>query len=79
MVGVLSVYLVLRVFVFSATILTLGVLSSVIALAFFIRWIDRSFSPDYRIVEFLDDEDCHSCPLMKREGSDSVPPFARLK
>lgn len=78
-VGVLVVYLVLRLLVSSSVILASGVLGSVIALAVFIRWIDRSFSPDYRIVEFLDGENCHSCPLIKREGSDSMPPSSRLK
>lgn len=73
-IGVLVVYLALRLLVSSSVIRALGVLGSGIALAVFIRWIDRSFSPDYRIVEFLEGGNCSSCPLVQREESDSMPP-----
>ncbi|MCX7667335.1 MAG: SoxR reducing system RseC family protein [Atribacterota bacterium] len=78
-IWVLVTYLVLHLFVRSSMILVLGVLGSVAALVFFIRWVDRSFSPDYRIVDFLNTEDCCSCPLIKREESTSVLPSSKFR
>ncbi|MEN3185814.1 MAG: SoxR reducing system RseC family protein [Atribacterota bacterium] len=78
-VGVLVTYLVLHLFVRSPLILTLGVIGSVMTFFFFIRWIDRSFAPDYQIVEFFDAGGCHSCPLVQREKPDSTSPSSRFK
>ena len=67
----LVVYLVLRLLVHSSIFLLFGVLGGVCFSMMLIRRFDRSFSPDYRIVELLDVESCHLCPLLHKEVPDS--------
>ncbi|MGQ9473073.1 MAG: SoxR reducing system RseC family protein [Candidatus Caldatribacteriaceae bacterium] len=65
--GALLAYFGLRSLWSSSVVLTLGVLGTLLVCGIFIRWVDRSFFPDYRIVEFLDSENCGLCPLRERE------------
>ncbi len=67
----LTAYFVLRLFVHSPVLFFLGILGGIVFSVVLIRRLDRSFIPDYRIVEFLGSGDCHLCPFLEKESPGS--------